>query len=189
MFPASPGKVGEMAVISRVIDKLSQISGVMAGVMICLGLALVLTEIWVRSVLDGTIYIAEEYSGYLMAMLTFLGLSYTQREKGHIRMTFLHKVLGPVGRRRLGRVCALVGVFFACVLTYFMGRFFWDSVVNRSQSMQISETYLAIPQFFLLLGAGVLALQFLADLAEPSPSGSDPRGEEGSSSRTETLGR
>ena len=42
--------------------------------------------------------------------------------------------------------------------------FFWDSVATRSQSIQISATYLAIPQFFMPLGAGMLSLQFLAEL-------------------------
>lgn len=34
----------------------------------------------------------------------------------------------------------------------------------RSQSIQISATYLAIPQFFMPLGAGMLSLQFSVEL-------------------------
>jgi len=41
--------------------------------------------------------------------------------------------------------------------------FFWDSVVNSSRSMQISETYLAIPQFFMPFGFSILSLQFVAE--------------------------
>ena len=41
--------------------------------------------------------------------------------------------------------------------------FFWDSVITRSQSMQISETYLAIPQVALPAGAFLMALQFTSE--------------------------
>jgi len=48
-------------------------------------------------------------------------------------------------------------------LTLFTWEFFWDSVVSESQSMQISETYLAIPQVFLPVGSLLLTLQFAAE--------------------------
>jgi hypothetical protein len=41
--------------------------------------------------------------------------------------------------------------------------FFWDSVVNESRSMHVSETYLAIPQFFMPFGALLMTLQFLSE--------------------------
>ncbi len=160
-----------MARFFKTVDRIADASGAVAGAMVCLGLLLVLVEIWMRSVHDSTIYVAEEYSGYLMAMLTFLGLSYTMKEKGHIRMTFLLRSLQSPARRRLRKACHLVALVFSCLLLYFTALFFWDSVVNESQSMQISETYLAIPQFFLPLGAGVLALQYLAGLLRPSSEG------------------
>ncbi len=60
-------------------------------------------------------------------------------------------------------VCMLVGLVFCAGLVWFTGEFFWDSVVNRTQSMQITETYLAIPQVFLPIGSFLLLLQFLAE--------------------------
>ena len=114
-------------------------------------------------VLAKTLYIADEYSGYLMAMLTFLGLGYTLRERGHIRMMFLVHFLK--GRRRVifNMVCMVVGLVFCAGLVLFTGEFFWDSVVNQTQSMQITETYLAIPQVFLPIGSFFLMLQFLSE--------------------------
>ena len=98
-----------------------------------------------------------------MAMLTFLGLAYTLRERGHIRMMFLVHHLK--GRRRVifNMVCMFVGFLFCIGLVRFTGEFFWDSVVNRTQSMQITESYLAIPQAFLPIGSLFLLLQFLSE--------------------------
>jgi TRAP-type mannitol/chloroaromatic compound transport system permease small subunit len=52
---------------------------------------------------------------------------------------------------------------FGLALTLFTFQFFWDSILTGSQSMQISETYLAVPQFFMPFGAAILTLQFLSE--------------------------
>ncbi|KJS02812.1 MAG: hypothetical protein VR65_03965 [Desulfobulbaceae bacterium BRH_c16a] len=147
----------------RTIDRLSGFCGALAGIMLCAGLALTAVEIVLRSAFDSTLFITDEYSGYMMCGLTFCGLSYTLREKGHIRMTFIHKVV--TGRRReyLDLICYGVGILLCAALTCFTWAFFRDSIATGSQSMQISETYLAIPQFFMPFGALVMTLQFLAE--------------------------
>ena len=147
----------------RFIDRLSLAGGWLSGLMVCLGLALVVTEILTRSIFNSTLYIAEEYSGYMMCGLTFCALAYTLREKGHIRMTFLHKVVEGRPRLLLDLVCFAIGIIFSFGLVYHTSLFFWDSVVTQSQSMQISETYLAVPQFALPVGALLLALQFISE--------------------------
>jgi TRAP-type C4-dicarboxylate transport system permease small subunit len=153
-----------MRLLVRWIDRLSAWGGVAAGGMLCAGLLLVVGEILFRTVFSRTLFIAEEYSGYLMCGLTFSALAYTLREKGHIRMTFLLKVVHGRSRIFLDIVCFAVGLVFSASLTYFTALFFWDSVVSGSQSMQISETYLAIPQFFMPFGALLMSFQFLAEI-------------------------
>jgi len=147
----------------RIIDRLALAGGWLSGLMVCLGLTLVVAEIITRSAFNSTLYIAEEYAGYMMCGLTFFALAYTLREKGHIRMTFMHKVVEGRPRLILDLVCFAVGLFFSLGLVYNTSLFFWDSVVSRSQSMQISETYLAIPEVVLPLGALLLALQFISE--------------------------
>lgn len=144
-------------------DKLSVVGGVLSGIMICAGVCLVIGEILARSVFNSTLYVAEEYSGYLMSGLTFVALGYTLRDKGHIRMTFLRSALSVRGKLILDMICFLIGFLFCIELTYVTFMFFWDSAASGSRSMQVSETPLAIPQFFLPLGAFILLLQFLAE--------------------------
>ncbi len=152
-----------MEKITRFSDILSGMGGALSGIMIAAGTLLVIAEILVRSLFNGTLYITEEYSGYLMSALTFLALGYTLREKGHIRMTFLHNILHGRSRLFLDMICYMAGFIFCTVLTWVTFLFFWDSVVSGTTSMQISETWLAIPQSFLPMGAFMLALQFLAE--------------------------
>ncbi|MCX5858117.1 MAG: TRAP transporter small permease subunit [Deltaproteobacteria bacterium] len=152
-----------MKKIINAIDALSGIGGWLAGILMAIAFLMALAEIATRTFLGGTLYIADEYAGYLMAMLTFSGLAYTLRERGHIRMMFVVHVLKGRAKTIYNMICLAVGCLFCIAFTWFTWDFFWDSVVNKSQSMQLSETYLAIPQAFLPLGAGLLALQFLAE--------------------------
>ena len=147
----------------NLIDNLSGIGGWLAGILMAVALAISVAEIVVRSGFDATLYVTDEYTGYLMAMLTFMGLAYTLRERGHIRMMFLPHLIKGRAHVIFNMVCYLVGFLFCAGLTWFTGEFFWDSVVSESQSMQVSETYLAIPQFFLPVGSLLLTLQFAAE--------------------------
>ena len=145
------------------IDRLSGIGGWIAGIMVTVALIVSVCEIVIRSGFDGTLYITDEYTGYLMAMLTFMGLAYTLRERGHIRMMFIPHFIKGRAHILYNMVCFLIGFLFCVGLMIFTWDFFWDSVVNQSQSMQISETYLAIPQFFLPFGSLLMTLQFAAE--------------------------
>lgn len=153
-----------MKSLIRLIDRLNSFSGALAGLMLLGALAMICTEIVLRSFFHRTLYITDEYMGYLMCGLTFCALGYTLKEKGHIRMTLLFQSLGTKWQQFLNIVCFSIGFFVTAYLSFICTSFFWDSVVTKSQSIQISATYLAIPQFFMPLGATMLALQFLAEL-------------------------
>uniref|UniRef100_A0A7C4VZE7 TRAP transporter small permease n=1 Tax=Desulfatirhabdium butyrativorans TaxID=340467 RepID=A0A7C4VZE7_9BACT len=147
----------------RWIDRVSGWSAALCGFILCFSLALILTEIVLRSAFSKTLFITDEYSGYLMSALTFMGLSYTMREKGHIRVTLLQNVLSNTGRLYLDLVCCLVGFLTFAFISWHCALFFWDSVITQSRSMQISETYLAVPQCFMPLGSALLAAQLLSE--------------------------
>jgi TRAP-type C4-dicarboxylate transport system permease small subunit len=152
-----------MKKIINSIDKISGFSGWMAGIMMVIALVLTVAEIIIRTGFSKTLYITDEYSGYLMAMLTFCGLAYTLRERGHIRIMLLPHFIKGRNRVIFNMVCYVVGFIFCIALTWFTFEFFWDSVVNESTSMHVSETYLAIPQFFMPFGVLLMTMQFLAE--------------------------
>ena len=134
--------------------------------MILFGLAIIITEIIARSVFHSTIYVADEYAGYLASMLSFMALAYTLKEKEHIRMSFLHSILSPRKRIFLDLVCYLVGFCVCMLLLWATSLFCLDSILSGTKSMQVSETPLAIPEMFIPLGALMLGLQFLAEFGK-----------------------
>lgn len=148
----------------RFCDRLSVACGVASGFLMIVSTLLVLAEIFVRTALSKTLYITEEYSGYMMAAMTFLALAYTLKDKSHIRMTFLHTIAKGRVKIMVDIFAFCVGAAFCAVLTYTSMDFFWDAVVTKSRSMSISQTYMAIPQFFMPFGTLVMTLQFVAEI-------------------------
>jgi len=148
----------------KISDRISQGTGIIAGFIMILSIVMILMEIVLRTFFSKTLYITEEYTAYLMVGITFLGLAYTLKEKGHIRMSFLQTVLKGKARMYLEIYALIVGFIFFAILTYTTTNFFWDSVVSQTRSMQISSTYLAIPQFFMPLGSFLMTVQFLTEI-------------------------
>jgi TRAP-type C4-dicarboxylate transport system permease small subunit len=153
-----------MELYVRLCDRLANACGVASGFLMIVSSLLVLAEIFVRTAFSKTLYITEEYSGYMMAAMTFLALAYTLKEKSHIRMTFLHTVAKGRTKIWVDVFAFCVGAVFCAVLTYTTADFFWDAVVTKSRSMSISQTYMAIPQFFMPFGTLVMTMQFLAEI-------------------------
>lgn len=154
-----------MEKIVRFIDRITNAFGLLSGVFMILGTLLILAEIVVRGAFNSTLYITHEYIGYFMAAITFFGLAYTLKEKGHIRLTFLHRVV-KVGKPRvlLDIYTYIAGLVIFSIITYAVTDFFLGTVEKGTQSIQISKTYLAIPQSTMVIGCLLITLQFLAEI-------------------------
>lgn len=148
----------------KIMDAISAMAGALAAALLVIALIVNSVEILIRSTIDRTLFITDEYSGYMMCGLTFLALAYTLREKGHIRMTIMHSLVKDRARLHLDTVCYVIGALFSAFVTYHTASLFWDSVATGSQSVQLSATYLAVPQFFMPLGALLLTQQFVSEL-------------------------
>ncbi|MEH7342438.1 TRAP transporter small permease subunit [Bacillus sp. JJ1532] len=151
----------------RIVDNTNKVFAYIAGTMLVLSVVLIMGEIVARSVFNSTIYITTEYTAYFMVAITFLGLAFTLKEKGHIRMVFLYKVFKGVKARMILDIYSyVVGLAAFLIITIATFQFFWDSLVSGTQSMQLTKTYLAIPQFILPLGSLLLTLQFIAEISK-----------------------
>lgn len=150
----------------RGVDRISHYFGILAGVFILLGVALIIGEIVVRNIFNSTIYITQEYTAYFMVAITFFGLAYTLKERGHIRLEFMQRFVKAGKARGILEIYAFaIGFILFAVITYTTAGFFWDSVVQGTRSMQLSKTHLAIPRAAMPLGSFLVTLQFAAEIA------------------------
>lgn len=179
-----------MTAIIRVIDKVSSAFGIIAGFTMIFAVILILTEVIVRTVFNSTIYITQEYTGYFMVAITLFGLAYTLKEKGHIRLTFLHKIIKPGrGRTILDIYAFICGLIIFIILTYATTNFFLSTYQSGTTSMHITKTHLAIPQFALPLGTFIMTLQFLSEILKSIIKLQTGEFDEEEDPETEALGR
>lgn len=151
--------------LTAFVDTLNGILGWLSGVCIAAASLLILTEI-VSRLIWKSLQVTDEYTGYLMAVSSMLGLGYVEKAHGHIRMDLVDRLRGrfPKFITALRVWAHLAAAAFAAYLACVGWRVFYLSYLYGSKSMQISETPLVIPQFFLPLGAAVLFLQYLCNL-------------------------
>lgn len=148
----------------RVLDRVYRACGALAAACIAIIAALVTAQVAGR--LAGVLVPgADDLAGYALMASSFLGLAYTLRAGGHIRMTLLLRRSGP--RARLGLEAACLG--FGAIVT---GYFAWHVVEMArdawrfgDKSMGVLPIPLWIPQSVMALGAIVLCVAFVDDLA------------------------
>lgn len=151
----------------RLVTRINKFFAGIAGILMILSVVLIITEVFVRTALNSTIYITSEYTAYFLVAMTFLGFAYTLKEKGHIRMSFLYKVLkGEKAHIFLDLYTCFVGLVSFSFILVACFHFFMDSLLSGTQSMNITKTYLMIPQSILPLGSLLMVLQFLSEIIE-----------------------
>jgi len=140
--------------------------GLLSGISVAAATLLIVAEIISRTAFGQSLHVSDEYTGYLMAVSSFLGLGYVEQMHGHIRMDLIDLLREKFpGFIRVCRILAYsVALVFAVYLSCVGWRLFYQSYVFGSKSMQITETPLVIPQLFLPLGAAVLFLQYLCNI-------------------------
>lgn len=151
----------------RAMDILSDWIGHLMGWLVFLLMALILVEVFTRYVLPSApIAVADEMGGYALVAVTFLGLGYTWKEGGHVRVEFLVNVLPRGLQRALRQLTLLIAAVFAAVMI----KASYDMVSFTMMFGTRSGSWLRIPmqwpQLSLIAGSVLLFLQLLAELVK-----------------------
>src|SRR3546814_13133312 len=99
-----------------------------------------------------------------MAASFFLGLAYTLRTGGHVRVSLVAEQLPPNAACLLDIVATLVAIWFSAFIIYAMAQFALASYAGCSVSFTATSTPPATPQSVVPLGVVLPHLQ----LAVPS---------------------
>ena len=150
------------------LDGISRFFGRIGGLCLVVGCVMIVAEIIGRSFFHATFYVVDEYTGYLMGVSSFLGLSYAEQHHGHLRIELIEFLGGrfPGLVRSANDVWYVLAIVFALYLTYVTFQLFHSSFVNNQRSYQVSETLLAIPQAFLPLGSFALFVQYVVNFVK-----------------------
>lgn len=151
-----------MHFLVRLIDRINDLMVLIAAIILGLMTFVILLEIFLWNTFQASTLIADEYSAYGLAAITFLGAGFCLKEKGHIRINLVLVALPE----KASRVVTFVST---CLATIFMGCLWWyllqmvtSTFRYHSTSGTLTNTPLWIPQTVMLIGAATFVLQFLS---------------------------
>ena len=145
----------------RFVDRLSRAGAILSSLLMLGLVGLITVEIVGRSFFDYSTMLADEYSGYLFLALVYLGLAYTFRAGGHIRITIVTSRLSPRGQRWadvLAGGLTLLILLFALVYSW---QFMMESKEMEMVSEGVSETPLWLTQIPIVAGLTLFVLAAL----------------------------
>ena len=146
------------------VDGLARVAGLLAAGSLLLLTVVVLAEIVSVALLNRSLVFSWEYASFLMAAAFFLGLGWTLRVGGHVRVQLLTLRLPPAGLRAAEGFASFLGLLITSYLASALTGLAYGSWVDGSRTFTATATPLWIPQAVTAAGAVILALQLAARL-------------------------
>jgi len=147
-------------IMSQFKEKLYQCSGLLSGLCIVIITLLLLAQI-IGRLFGFIVPSAEDFAGYALAASTFLGLAYTFREGGHIRVTLLIQRFSSTPRKIQEGIILTLSFVLLCYLSYACGYMVYESYIYNEVSYGYIPIPLWIPQIPVALGVIALTLAIL----------------------------
>lgn len=147
-----------------VLDWLSDVGGVVSGVMILATTLLIAVSVIMRYVFNAPIEGVDELSGYLLIMIVYMGLGYSFKEGAFIRAGIVYERL----QSRLKLVADMLIHLIAIAFLLIVNIYFWQQVgysfASRTASAGTLHMPLYIPQGIMAIGTSLLTFQALISL-------------------------
>ena len=153
--------------MDKIFQRIEQVAygvGYATGYILLGIIALTQIEVFTRYVMHQPLILCDEFGGYSLFAITFLGLAYCAKEKGHIRITFLVERISAKtsGRIRILTLClALLYIGIASKVSW---EFLFLSFKRGMKSNSWLMTPLYWPQVVLPIGCTLFFLVLLVQL-------------------------
>jgi TRAP-type C4-dicarboxylate transport system permease small subunit len=154
----------------KVLDKilgaiglLSTVGMYVSGVGVFIMSVLITIEITGRYLFGFSLLVVDEWSGYLLVIVTFLGLAYTMKTKGFLQIDFLINGLSQRSRHLFNIFLVLIALAYSFVIGWKLVIYTWLNYSTGAVSVSISQTPLYIPQLFMPLGIFLLVLELIRE--------------------------
>lgn len=105
-----------------------------------------------------------DFSGYFLAASSFLALSYTFKNEGHIRVLLVRDLLPKKVANVLNSIVLFIAAATACFMTFYMAFQVLEAHEFGDTSPGIVAIPLYIPQFFVFLGLLIFSISIIDTL-------------------------
>lgn len=147
--------------ILNLIERLSTAGMYVSGIGVFIMSILITIEILGRYFFGFSLLVVDEWSGYLLVMVTFLGLAYTMQTRGFLQIEFLLNRLSRRKRHLFSLFLILLALIYSLIIGWKLILYTWSNYSAGTVSVSISQTPLYIPQLFMPLGVALLILQLI----------------------------
>ncbi len=146
------------------IEKIAYLGGYLSGWLVPIMMMLVVIDVFMRYVMHRPLMVSDEFSAYMLVALSFLGLAYTWREGGHVRI----EVLVSHFRGRLYDWVRFVGLILTFIFMIELDRAAYKMIVYALKINLRSSTWLMFPLFWpqltIFIGFILLSLLVVIDI-------------------------
>ena len=152
--------------LTRILDLLATTSGQIAGAVVFIMVIMVATGAIMRYGFDRPLPFPDEYSGYMLVLITLVGAGYVLRERGHINVDIVIRMLPPRVAGWLTVVTDLASLL--CVIVLILQTVNVVSIsfaTGRESIMGSMRTPLGPVQLLMPIGLVLLAIEFLRVLS------------------------
>lgn len=155
-----------MKLFFNLLHKIADISGYAAGWLVPLMVVLVAVEVFMRYVLSNPPMVADEFSAYMLVALSYMGMSFTWRKGGHVRVDILVSRLPA----RLANWIRLTGLIFIFIFMIGMTHSAYHMITYALKINLRSDTWLTVPLFWpqltIFIGFTMLLLTIFSDIVK-----------------------
>jgi len=151
--------------IAYLIEKIADLGGYISGWLVPLMMILVAVEVFTRYVLHQPLMVADEFSAYMLVALSYLGMAYTWRQGGHVRISILVSRL-PF---RVSSWIRTGGLILILIFMIELDRVGYKMIVYALKINLKSSTWLTVPLFWpqltVFIGFVLLTLLLVVEIA------------------------
>jgi len=147
------------------VTRLSQLGAILAGLGFLVMTGLVAVDVIMRRIFNAPLIFADEIAGYLLVIITLLGLAYTLREEGHIQVKLLLRFIPSKFLPYLNVLWCLIGIGYTLVLLITTSQLVIESYQLKAFSTT-TQLPLAPFQVFCPIGCGLLLFELILRLIE-----------------------
>ena len=147
----------------RLMDRLSMITAVIAGALLCLGVLTVCHMVFTRYILGESTVWQTEFTTYAISGAMLLGAPYVLLTGGHVAVTVLPDALSGTPRKVVNFLGGLCGVAFCFALTYGSWMYVHEAWAAGWTTGTVWNPPLWPAILPIAVGATLLSLQYIAE--------------------------
>ncbi len=150
-----------ISLAERVLNTLASGTKIITPAAVFAMMAIVVCGVVARYVFTIPLVFPNEYAPFLMVAISVLGANWVLKEKGHIRVDFVIRMLSARVRAWLMVVTNIVSMFAVLIILVQSARLVSQTLASHTVTLTILATPIGIVQLLMPIGFGLLLIEFM----------------------------